>query len=704
MHNLISKKPFLTLLISMMIVALVPLSVTHFYYNLHQKTVAEQQRMIVEESLRLNVQQIDRTLIEIIESAMSLDNELVNVNVPPENMLNGRKRLEIHDISQLLMKEIRRGSYYVSGIYLYSTKSEFAIGSQGYYSKDMLKDKIFHAEKISDSDFEKIYNEVSYGRYIPINTDSMIFTRTISQTAEGKPENQLIYVINKKFYTELIDHSNVEDGMYVFSYQNVPLLFSNKTKIDISATEIQSIFDTKTKEKNIHGEPMLLYSLASTFGGYEIHAAIPYNKILEKTEILRKYYWSILAGAIILAAVLSVCLSRIRIKPYHHLMKQYQDAISEKQFQDALRGDIKDSFELPCVSSYAIVCFASDDYDEDRLLSSLERTISDLPDGVRCMTTVVDGSVTELVGFREKNTDEEDIQNQVNLQLSSLIKQGIEANASYSSIHTSTKELSQAFEEASIAMEYVRIRQNIHSIGFAKDEYKKIYALNDWRHLDKQLVFSTFVCDGKIEEAQQTLSVLFPEELLDDSFVENDISLLHLSSVKYQLLHDISFLGAMAGYEENEYNTVFHQIVSAKRHQELYQLIYNLLENLAGSKYIKTDNKDERENQQIHDIKTYIRQHYMDPQINVFSIAEHFGMSANNLSKLFSRKSDQGVLSYIHEVRIEKAEQLLLENDNLTVQEVAERTGYSSILTFNRKFKERFNETPGRYRKRKTSE
>ena len=73
---------------------------------------------------------------------------------------------------------------------------------------------------------------------------------------------------------------------------------------------------------------------------------------------------------------------------------------------------------------------------------------------------------------------------------------------------------------------------------------------------------------------------------------------------------------------------------------------------------------------------------------------------ANNLSQLFSRKSDQGVLDFIHSVRMEKAGQLLREAPNRTIQEIAFLTGYTSILTFNRKFKSLYGQTPTEYRKR----
>ena len=48
---------------------------------------------------------------------------------------------------------------------------------------------------------------------------------------------------------------------------------------------------------------------------------------------------------------------------------------------------------------------------------------------------------------------------------------------------------------------------------------------------------------------------------------------------------------------------------------------------------------------------------------------------------------------------MEKAAELSRKNQNLTIQEIAAQTGYASILTFNRKFKAFYGQTPTEYRK-----
>ena len=98
-------------------------------------------------------------------------------------------------------------------------------------------------------------------------------------------------------------------------------------------------------------------------------------------------------------------------------------------------------------------------------------------------------------------------------------------------------------------------------------------------------------------------------------------------------------------------------------------------------------------------MKAYIRRHSMDAQLSVAAVAEQFGLTANTLSKQFSRKTGMGVLQYIHRIRIENACNLLLADESTPIADIAARVGYTSILTFNRAFKARYQMTPSEYRK-----
>ena len=124
-----SRKPFAALLISMALVAFLPLLLNNLFYIRFRNTVQDQQESPTEESLRFSVQQIDRTLLELTATGMQLSNQYQRLDIPAEKDMTSASRMELWEVRYQLKKEISIGSEYVSAIYLYSSDSGRAIGN-----------------------------------------------------------------------------------------------------------------------------------------------------------------------------------------------------------------------------------------------------------------------------------------------------------------------------------------------------------------------------------------------------------------------------------------------------------------------------------------------------------------------------------------------------------------------------------------------
>lgn len=83
--------------------------------------------------------------------------------------------------------------------------------------------------------------------------------------------------------------------------------------------------------------------------------------------------------------------------------------------------------------------------------------------------------------------------------------------------------------------------------------------------------------------------------------------------------------------------------------------------------------------------------------IRIADIAERFHFSQNYFSTFFRKKTGQTYVKYITGKRISLAKELL-EYTELSIQEVADRTGYGDYYQFNRVFKRETDTTPSRYR------
>ncbi len=97
-------------------------------------------------------------------------------------------------------------------------------------------------------------------------------------------------------------------------------------------------------------------------------------------------------------------------------------------------------------------------------------------------------------------------------------------------------------------------------------------------------------------------------------------------------------------------------------------------------------------------VQEYICEHYMDPDLNISITSQYFDMTPAYLSSIYKKQTGGSLLDYINTVRIEHAEQLLMEGKS--VVEVAERTGFRDSGTFIRAFKKKKGITPGQLKKK----
>lgn len=102
-------------------------------------------------------------------------------------------------------------------------------------------------------------------------------------------------------------------------------------------------------------------------------------------------------------------------------------------------------------------------------------------------------------------------------------------------------------------------------------------------------------------------------------------------------------------------------------------------------------------NQVLKDAIKYIEEHYTDEQISLNSVASSVGVSGSYLSSLFSREMNQTFVEYVTGKKMEKARQLLRE-EQVHTAEAAAAVGYRDPHYFSFVFRRTQGCTPREYR------
>lgn len=96
------------------------------------------------------------------------------------------------------------------------------------------------------------------------------------------------------------------------------------------------------------------------------------------------------------------------------------------------------------------------------------------------------------------------------------------------------------------------------------------------------------------------------------------------------------------------------------------------------------------------EIKRYIDQNYTR-NISLDTLAERFFFSREYIGRLFRAQYGRGVYEYVQQVRMERAMQLLKNND-LSLQAIAEHLGYSNANYFSKAFRKFYGKAPSAFR------
>ncbi|HEU5366019.1 MAG TPA: AraC family transcriptional regulator [Hanamia sp.] len=143
--------------------------------------------------------------------------------------------------------------------------------------------------------------------------------------------------------------------------------------------------------------------------------------------------------------------------------------------------------------------------------------------------------------------------------------------------------------------------------------------------------------------------------------------------------------------------------VSQNTGSEQFLYFIDLLKTLSGCESLETlstnsttSTYSESEGIRIASIYNYVMQHY-DEQITLENLANIAFMTPQALCRYFKKHTQNTLLSFINQIRINEACKKLLENKYEGIASVAYSTGFKSITNFNRVFKSITKKSPREY-------
>lgn len=131
------------------------------------------------------------------------------------------------------------------------------------------------------------------------------------------------------------------------------------------------------------------------------------------------------------------------------------------------------------------------------------------------------------------------------------------------------------------------------------------------------------------------------------------------------------------------------------------ELLYLLSQKMIQVQQVEMLQKNGSVHDRLRSVCSYMELH-LDEKMTIDSLCRRFYLSPTTFKKYFRSVYDQPVHSWLLQKRMEKAGELL-RYSSMTVLEIAQSVGYSSLSQFNVVFKKYYHCTPREYRNKSDS-
>ncbi|CAM4258172.1 AraC family transcriptional regulator [Zobellia nedashkovskayae] len=198
------------------------------------------------------------------------------------------------------------------------------------------------------------------------------------------------------------------------------------------------------------------------------------------------------------------------------------------------------------------------------------------------------------------------------------------------------------------------------------------------------------------DEMAHRISLFFTETTFGESFFE----LPDLEEL--QPLFNVSKEGFQVLGDTKDIQNAMKQLPNLQK-LERFICFFNLLKNLCYAdkktltNFVSSKKMGSSQGERMQTIFDYVVTHFQN-EINLDTVSSKVHMTPNAFCKFFKQHTNKTFFQFLIELRIEHACQLLNRGDDQnSILEISEQSGFSSISNFNRQFKKLKGVIPSRF-------
>ncbi|MCL2832723.1 MAG: AraC family transcriptional regulator [Treponema sp.] len=620
---------------------------------------------------------------------------------------------------------------FIKQIFYWPSDENIVYSPEGTYKPDILLDKIYIYENLTEPWVRKAINDLIQPVWLPSQPVSffgggsaeLITYINPVKDISGQKIGAMIFLIEKETVQRLIGDIQFNSCLTNVITADDNVLYYSKP---LDYPEIINVYNSQSPSLNeglwnrfeFDRNEIFIFKIKSNQQDIAYYTIAPVNDMLQQVLSLQRQFYFIMFCVIIVCSAAALVMIYYNYKPIRKLtglvdnqkldsarysneldiVSAYLNELSdtslvysrEQLFFHLLKSsEIENSGELTEISKllpgpYYRVLYMCILQFPPELKNSLKKKIQSIFAN-RLFSYVIefpDRNIFAIVCSTE-NASEGKLAEDMDFILDEFKNNGIQAEAAAGNIVDSIKLLKESFIQA----KNTYIARGIHEHGnFIFPEPDNAIPENpNWFIAQELDALGDAIQQKKPNLIEFTVSALIRQI---QPYAGNQFA---VNCICYEIINTIFNVMSTTytNWRYDHYKYIADRL-SCENRDDLVIIIKSLCDEV-----IKDISAIEKTNAPaMNDMITYIDNHFCDPNFSIKWLSAEFGISASNFSHQFKTRMGLTLMEYIDRLKVDYAKKLL-EDSSRTVTDVSGKLGYNHPSSFIRKFKQITGKTPG---------
>lgn len=740
-----SHRLFLRFMLSYLMVLLIPLIIGGLTYNEALRLVNQNLRDLNLAVLKQSRDVLDKQLEEV---GALVQQVLINPRI--NGFLETREPLSADDYYQMKKVLDEIGPYtitrnFIADFLVYFKNSNYIFSSETVYKVSLFKERFGDNQALLDELRREVYRRGDYfpatrvslnGKNIPVipYVRSMPFTPDLGR---NNMEGTMMVLLKDAEVRKLLTRADIKGGGWAYIADRDGKVITGVSGGGNPVAPVGIAANEGFIQQKVAGEKMIVTYTTSPFNGWKYVAVMPARLALAKVDFIRTILIIFIAGSLLIGTFLAYYLTHHNTLPLQKISKALSESIefrpaagadtyqflqgsiaqlinSNRSLQETIRQQrplIRAAFfdqvlnrgfnnpdEMRAILSYLGL---------DRRPERYRMIVVQLYDGAEMLNqeiiqeldmtkVVVKDVIQRQLGERgylhdidanklavlltwngaDPNADR-DTETLIERMHEELLNAcNIRVFFAVGGIYANLMEISSAYGEARLALEYKRTGETgqavwYHQIPQATGLY--YYPID----LEQRLI--NLAKAGEVKQIQNVLDQIGRENLDRKLSPEMTGQLLYaMKGTALRLIGQINLAG-----RDQEIQETLGRIDPPRSFEDNFNLIRGAYQAIGE----RTNEQKKSHNARLAGkIIEYIGRAWPESDLCLQKVAAEFALSEGYLSHFFKEQTGENFTSYLERLRIDKA-CAMLDDQKLTIAEIAEKVGYNSPQAFRRAFK-----------------